>query len=68
MKREITRRLERLEQKEGCDNGLAELFAAIDGLSRGLPSEPVHITPERRARIDRALSRLDEEVVTKILS
>lgn len=68
MNRVIARRIERLEQKTGSGSGLAEFFAAIDGLSRGLPSEPVHITPERQAKIDYALAKLNKDEIVKILS
>jgi hypothetical protein len=68
MNKGILNRVKRLEEKHNIDNHLGEFLAAISGLSRGLPSNPVQITPERQARIENALSKITEEEAAKILS
>ena len=66
MKKTMSNRVKRLELKCSRGSSLERYLVAIDGLSRGLPSAPAPISPERQAEIDNAFAQLSEEVLTKL--
>jgi hypothetical protein len=60
-------RIVKLEQKNNSGNGIKKVLAAMDGLSKGLPSEPIQISQEQQQKNDAAFEQLSDKEVALLL-